>query len=88
MDKYGQYKLCHGDQEVRLSQDPFPLFPGEKIVGRIDPLQIVEENTALRLRAKRDFVDRYTKNPTTGELGLARRAGDEWLFRGLATYAD
>jgi major vault protein len=74
---------------VRLEQDPFPLFPGERIVGRIEPLQVVEENTALRLRAKRDFKDRYAVDSRTGQLiagGLLRRAGDEWLFKGLATY--
>jgi major vault protein len=69
-----------------LAQDPFPLFPGERLVGSIQPLQIVEDNSALRLRAKRDFTDRYAKNPDTGALGIDRRAGDEWLFRGLATY--
>lgn len=28
-DTYGQAKLKHSDLEVRLSQDPFPLYPGE-----------------------------------------------------------
>ena len=28
LDASGQVKLLHGDLEVRLSQDPFPLFPG------------------------------------------------------------
>lgn len=85
MDKSGQYRLRHGDQEVRTEQDPFPLFPGERIIGRIEPLQVIEENTALRLRAKRDFKDRYAKDPRTGE-PAQRRAGDEWLFKGLSTY--
>jgi len=84
-DATGQVKLRHGDQEVRFSQDPFPLFPGEKIVGNIQPLAIVEENTALRLRAKRDFADRYAKG-ARNEQGLHRRAGDEWMYKGLATY--
>ena len=29
IDKLGQIKLAHADQEIRLTQDPFPLFPGE-----------------------------------------------------------
>lgn len=84
-DSYGQVKLRHGDSEVRLPQAPFALWPGEKIAaGGIQPLQVVAENTALRLRAKRDFVDRYAKD----EAGkpVKRRAGEEWQFAGLATY--
>lgn len=29
LDKSGQAKLLHADQEIRLAQDPFPLYPGE-----------------------------------------------------------
>lgn len=29
MDSAGQIKLQHADQEIRLAQDPFPLYPGE-----------------------------------------------------------
>lgn len=84
-DTYGQVKLRHGDAEVRLPQEPFALFPGEKIAaGGVQPLQVVAENSALRLRAKRDFVDRYMKD-ASGKF-LKRRAGEEWLFTGLATY--
>ncbi|GFT10430.1 major vault protein [Nephila pilipes] len=28
-DSVGQIKLKHADLEVRLEQDPFPLYPGE-----------------------------------------------------------
>lgn len=28
-DESGQAKLLHADQEIRLAQDPFPLYPGE-----------------------------------------------------------
>lgn len=28
-DKFGQVKLQHADLEVRLAQEPFPLYPGE-----------------------------------------------------------
>lgn len=30
-DASGQAKLRHADLEIRLTQDPFPLYPGEEI---------------------------------------------------------
>ena len=30
-DESGQAKLRHADLEIRLTQDPFPLYPGEEI---------------------------------------------------------
>ena len=75
-DEHGNYKLQHGDEEIRFEQDPFPLFPGESIYGKVARLSIVAEQSALRLRATRDF-----------EVGdIERVAGDEWLFEGPATY--
>jgi len=76
-DRYGNYKLRHGDEEVRLEQEPFALYPGEKLLGKVAPLQVVPPDAALRLRAVRDFKDTD---------GTQRFAGDEWLFRGPATY--
>ena len=37
IDRLGQIKLQHADSEIRLTQDPFPLYPGEilKQVGII-----------------------------------------------------
>lgn len=29
LDTTGQVRLRHADQEIRLAQDPFPLYPGE-----------------------------------------------------------
>jgi major vault protein len=52
------------------------LYPGEKLYGKVSPLQVVAPNTALRLRAIRDFAEDDT----------ARVAGDEWLFKGPGTY--
>lgn len=83
-DEYGQIKLRHGDSEVRFHQEPFALYPGERISGAIQPLHVVPENSALRLRAKRDFVDRYATD-SAGK-PIKRRAGEEWIFPGLATY--
>jgi hypothetical protein len=59
-DSFGQARLRHSDKEIRFEQnDPFPLYPGEQLVGNMIPLQIVKPNSALKLRANRDFVDRY-----------------------------
>lgn len=30
-DVTGQVRLRHADQEIRLAQDPFPLYPGEQL---------------------------------------------------------
>lgn len=50
-DKHQQVKLRHGEQEIRTSQDPFPLYPGERLNGAVQPLLVVAADTALRLRA-------------------------------------
>jgi len=77
-DRHGNVKLRYGDEEIRFSQqDPFPLLPGEVLVGKVTPLQVVAPNTALRLRAIRDFTD---------EKGTKRVSGSEWLFEGPETY--
>jgi len=75
-DPSGQAKLRHGDEEIRFEQDPFPLYPGEKVFGKVSPLQVVAPNTALRLKCIRDFTDGDN----------SKRAGDEWLFEGPGTY--
>lgn len=76
-DITGQVRLRHADQEIRLAQEPFPLYPGEVLEKDITPLQVVLPNTALHLKALLDFED---KN------GDKVMAGDEWLFEGPGTY--
>ncbi|XP_044037438.1 major vault protein [Siniperca chuatsi] len=76
-DQSGQAKLRHADLEIRLTQEPFPLYPGEEIQQDVTPLQIVYPDTALRLQALLDFEE-------SG--GEKRVAGDEWLFEGPGTY--
>ncbi|XP_036401929.1 major vault protein-like [Megalops cyprinoides] len=76
-DQSGQAKLRHADLEIRLTQDPFPLYPGEEIQQDVTALQIVYPDTALRLQALLDFEE---------EGGEKRVAGDEWLFEGPGTY--
>lgn len=82
LDANGNYKLRFGDEEIRLEQDPFPLYPGEKLVSSVSPLQVVPVDAALRLKCMRDFDD---IDPTSGK-PVKRDAGDEWLFRGPNTY--
>ncbi|XP_034568226.1 major vault protein isoform X1 [Notolabrus celidotus] len=76
-DQSGQAKLRHADLEIRLTQEPFPLYPGEEVQKNVTPLQIVYPDTALRLQALLDFEE---------EGGDKRVAGDEWLFEGPGTY--
>jgi len=77
IDKSGQVKLAHADQEIRLAQEPFPLYPGEVLKQTVTALKVVTANTALRLRAILDFED---------QSGDKKVAGDEWLFEGPGTY--
>jgi len=77
MDSHGQVRLKHGDEEIRFEKEPFPLYPGEKLMGKVSPLQVVAPNAALRLRAIRDFEDANK---------IKHLAGDEWLFEGPGTY--
>ncbi|XP_062457007.1 major vault protein, partial [Rhea pennata] len=77
LDGAGQARLRHGDLEVRLAQEPFPLYPGEQLQQDVTPLQVVLADTALRLRALLDFE---------AEDGTRYVAGDEWLFEGPGTY--
>ncbi|XP_004479408.1 major vault protein [Dasypus novemcinctus] len=76
-DATGQVRLRHADLEIRLAQDPFPLYPGEVLEKGITPLQVVLPNTALHLKALLDFED---------DNGHKVIAGDEWLFEGPGTY--
>ncbi|XP_018414642.1 PREDICTED: major vault protein isoform X4 [Nanorana parkeri] len=76
-DGIGQAKLRHGDQEIRLSRDPFPLYPGEELEQGVTPLTVVLANTALHLKALLDFEEDENEKFV---------AGDEWLFEGPGTY--
>jgi major vault protein len=77
VDAGGQPKLCHADLDIRVAQDPFPLYPGENLKQPITALTVVVSNSALRLMAILDFEN---------DDGDKRTAGDEWLFEGPGTY--
>jgi len=76
-DTLGQARLQHAEDEVRLQQPPFPLYPGEEIKVKVTLLTVVSALTALRLKVSRDFIDKDNQQ---------RRAGDEMLFEGPGTY--
>jgi len=78
LNEYGQPKLRLGVQEVRQAQDPFPLYDGEVLAVGVTALEVISENSALVLRAKRSFFDKYGKRD--------RAAGERWLFKGPDTY--
>ncbi|CAF3482212.1 unnamed protein product [Rotaria sp. Silwood1] len=79
-DENGQAKLVHAEIDIRLTQPdqtPFPLYPGEILRQPVTALTVVPANSALRLKAILDFEDSHKEQ---------RRAGDEWMFEGPATY--
>ncbi|CAB4056485.1 MVP [Lepeophtheirus salmonis] len=76
-DQFGQTKLSHGDEEIRLQRDPFPLYPGENLKVEVTPLTIVHSSSALLLKVIRNFTD---------EDKTERLAGDLYLFEGPGTY--
>eukprot|EP00033_Pygsuia_biforma_P000276 GCRY01000340.1.p1 GENE.GCRY01000340.1~~GCRY01000340.1.p1 ORF type:complete len:857 (+),score=191.78 GCRY01000340.1:111-2681(+) len=80
VDKFGQAVLRNSDEEIRFHQDPFPLYPGEKVVGKVTPLTVVSPNTALRLSCTREFTEEIDGKE------YSRIPGDEWLFYGPGTY--
>ena len=60
----------------RSHSTPFPLYPGET-ASAIYQLTVVPAMSALRLKVLTDFVDQD---------GVARIAGDEFLFEGPGTF--
>jgi len=77
LDSLGQVKLQHAEEEIRLAQDPFPLYPGEELKLQVTLLTVVPALGAIKLKVTRDFKD---------ESGVERKAGDEILFEGPGTY--
>jgi major vault protein len=78
-DKFGQVKLKYGEAEYRFYEkysEPFPLYPGEELTEPPTDLRVIQENSALRIKATRDF--------NNGKEDI--QAGDEWLIRGPKTY--
>ncbi|KAF8562347.1 hypothetical protein P879_10378 [Paragonimus westermani] len=77
VDSDGQVKLRMGECEYRFHQDSFPLYPNEEMYGDMEILPVVLADSALRLKARCDYMDND---------GTERKAGDEWLFEGPGVY--
>merc|ERR1711881_824116 len=88
MDKFSQFKLRHGDVEIRTAvthPSPFPLYPGELEQQGITQLEVVRKNAALKLGAVRDFIEPLSDiNGSDTDDGMVD--DDEQLFRGPGTY--
>lgn len=81
LTSFGQVKILHGETKVLTfenNSEPFPLYPGEELVGKVENYLIINQNQVLRLSAVRDFVDEVLK--------VERKAGDEWQLTGPLTY--
>jgi major vault protein len=86
------YKLKWKDAEIRFAQQPFPLYPGE-VASTVQRLQHVAHGTALRLEALRDFTEKNSAGDDDDDdddgattTTIERKAGDQWLFVGPATF--
>ena len=76
-------KLKFGDEETRNysnNSDPFPLYPGESLVGTIKQARILNEFQALRLVSVRKYKDEY--------FNVDREVGEEWVLPGPLIYFD
>ena len=80
-DQPNQPRVRAGDKEIRMDNEPFPLYFGEQLVGTVQPIRTLAPNTALHLVATRDFEE-STSDGTT----VKRVAGEEWLFKGPGVY--
>ncbi|CAD8175425.1 unnamed protein product [Paramecium pentaurelia] len=78
-DRYGQFIVLHGEREIRFFEQystPFPLYPKENLLQQPTKLTVVKEGSALKIEAQRNFK--------SGENEIL--AGDQYLFKGPATY--
>jgi major vault protein len=78
IDEYGNTVLRWGEEEIRIEPSPFPLYPGEEIIGNAEKINSIEETQAYKIEATQDFYDDRDK--------VNRNAGDQWLVRGPITY--
>jgi len=77
-DTLNQVVLQFGELEIRLEQDPFPLYPGEVLTTPITALPVVPVLSALKLSVLRDFTDEDHK--------VDRKVGEQFLFEGPGVY--
>lgn len=83
-DQSGQAKLRHADLEIRLAQEPFPLYPGEEI--QQVRLQLPRVCPGLRWRpaasasfcSGRDSAPGGLSGHGAAHAGAARLPGGRW----------
>ena len=80
-DRPNQPRIRTGDKEIRMDNEPFPLYFGERLIGKVQPIRMLEPNTALHLVATRDFGELMPDGST-----VTHPAGEEWLFKGPGAY--
>ncbi|XP_028390811.1 major vault protein-like [Dendronephthya gigantea] len=79
-----EHDLKHGYVEIRFYGEPFPLYPGECLVGArnddfkaaVKKLPFVPEHKAIKLKA----------NVDCDVNGIERKAGEMWQIEGPTTY--
>jgi len=74
-----QYQVNWGSYEYRTANEysePFALYPGEAVNGKVSSEIVIEQNQAIRLIANRDFND--------GKKDVI--AGQDWLVVGPASF--
>ena len=77
-----------GEKQIRIADiwpDPFPLYPGE-VQDKVKPLPIIPPNQALRLVARRGYVDSVVSDASASSISVQRHAGDEFMFYGPGVY--
>ena len=78
-----QAKIRFGEEEIRFVQEqPFPLYPGEKLMGQVKKQPFIPKDTAFLVQALADFTDNFGTKP------CKRSAGEQWLVKGPKTYND
>ena len=57
-----QVILQHAETEIRLEQEPFPLYPGEEVLAPVTALTVVAALNALRLKVHSALCSRNFQN--------------------------
>ncbi|OAF65170.1 hypothetical protein A3Q56_07120, partial [Intoshia linei] len=57
MNNNGMPKLQYGKRVILFHQEPFALYPGEKLIQEVTPMHYIKRNTILRLKVLMEYVD-------------------------------
>jgi major vault protein len=79
VDKHGQTRNVLGEREIRLTQPPFPLYPGENLI-KLAKLMVLSPTQAIVLHANRAFDD------DRQGAKVKRNAGDDFMIQGPCVY--